>query len=174
MTADQPEPDPEIVAIRNEMSAHNPGSPAHEQARARHDAWWQAKYPPSTPEPEPATPKAATPAPSPAAPPATIADLRTELVTAVEGTRRYAELMGQLEAAYKAMHGADDARPATTTDPTITALETELRDMKPNTAEWAAKVDAIDALVRAQPVRAEDLAEMQGAADGIALPGGEK
>jgi hypothetical protein len=168
--------DPEPTAIRTEMQQLNEGSPAYAAAHARLEAWYQAKYPPSAPnvatrETAPAPP----PPPGPA--PLTLAEQTAAIWNAPwKVNETDDDRLAQVKALWESQPSPEATppgeTPAPTSDPAIAVLEAELRDMRPDTAAWAAKVDEIDARVLAQPVRADDVTEMQGAADGIALAGG--
>src|SRR5947208_2173123 len=68
------------------------------------------------------------------------------------------QLLAKLEAAYKAMDGtgdADEPTPSDGGDPAIAMAIAELRALRPDSPEWAKKVDEIDARVLAQPVAPE-------------------
>src|SRR5439155_7712995 len=80
----------------------------------------------------------------------------------------------RLEAAYKAIDGKgepSDGKPRSG-DPVIAKAMQELRGLKPDSPEWAKKVDEIDARVLAQPVAPETVTKMQEAATGLPLPDG--
>ena len=78
----------------------------------------------------------------------------------------------KLEEAYKAMDGTGEADDAEGGDPAIDKAMAELRALKPDSPEWAKKVDEIDARVLAQPVSPETVSKMQEAAAGLPLPDG--
>jgi len=106
------------------------------------------------------------------------ASLNAEIQALPSGSPRRQQLEEKRTANFKARHGtAEDEEgrtqsAATTADPALAAAVDGLRGMKPYSDEWVATVKEIDAKVLAQPLRADDVAGMRQAAEGIPLDGG--